>query len=142
MNVISPATDRAIALPGEMASLNVHPEKAGRGITDAKAVVRVTEGFVRELQALVRWKIRCLFLYGTDDIEYQNFKLVERSLLEQLPPADRARIMVDVWPGRVHIAEDPDRMRAITERGLWWIDSFRKKPFTHAQAGAPYGLRT
>jgi alpha/beta superfamily hydrolase len=130
------------ALPGEMASLNAHPEKAGRGITDSNTVVRVTDGFMREVHALVRWKIRCLFLYGTDDIEYHNFKLVERSLLEKLQPDERARITVDVWPGRVHVAEDPDLMREITERGLWWIDSFREKPFTLAQSGAPYGLRT
>jgi alpha/beta superfamily hydrolase len=116
------------ASPGEMASLNAHPEKAGRGIVDANAVVRVSENFKRELQAMVRWSTHCLFLYGTEDIEYRNFQLAERSLLAELKPAERARITVEVWPGRVHIAEDPDRMREITERALCWIDGFRQTP--------------
>jgi alpha/beta superfamily hydrolase len=116
------------ALPGEMASLNAHPEKAGRGVTDANSVVRVSEGFKRDLRAVVRSSVHCLFLYGTDDVEYRNFQLVERSLLAKLEPAERARITVEVWPGRVHIAEDPDRMRQITERTLWWIDGLRQTP--------------
>jgi alpha/beta superfamily hydrolase len=115
-------------LPGEMASLNAHPEKAGRGITDASSVVRVSEGFKQDFQALVRSRVQCLFLYGADDIEYHNFKLVERSMLSKLDPAERARLTVEVWPGRVHIAEDPDRMRQIAERGLLWIDGFRRDP--------------
>ena len=128
-------------LPGEMASLNAHPEKAGRGITDASSVVRVSEGFKQDFQALIRSRVQCLFLYGADDIEYHNFKLVERSMLSKLDPAERARLKVEVWPGRVHIAEDPDRMREITERGLLWIDGFRQKPFALAQPGVPNGLR-
>jgi alpha/beta superfamily hydrolase len=115
-------------LPGEMASLNAHPEKAGRGITDASSVVRVSERFKRDFGAVVRSKVQCLFLYGADDIEYHNFQLVERSLLAKLEPAVRARLTLEVWPGRVHIAEDPDLMRQITERALWWIDGFRQKP--------------
>ena len=115
-------------LPGEMASLNSHPEKAGRGITDASLVVRVSESFKRDFGALVRSSARCLFLYGADDIEYHNFQLAERSLLAKLEPSERARITVEVWPGKVHIAEDPDRMRQITQRALGWIDGFRQKP--------------
>ena len=128
-------------LPGEMASLNAHPEKAGRGITDANTVVRVSEGFKRDFQTLVRSRVQCLFLYGADDIEYHNFKLVERSMLSKLDPAERARLTVEVWPGRVHVAEDPDLMRQITERGLWWVDRLRQKPFALAQPGVPNGLR-
>ncbi len=124
-----------------MASLNAHPEKAGRGITDASAVVRVSEGFKQDFQTLICSRVQCLFLYGADDIEYHNFKLVERSMLSKLDPAERARLTVEVWPGRVHIAENPDRMREITERGLLWIDGFRQKPFTLAQPGEPNGLR-
>jgi alpha/beta superfamily hydrolase len=115
-------------LPGEMASLNAHPEKAGRGVTDASAVVRVSEGFKRDFRALVRFKVPCLFLYGADDTEYHNFKIVEHSLLAKLEPAERSRITVEVWPGRVHIAEDPDRMREITERALLWLEGFRRQP--------------
>jgi len=129
------------ALPGEMASLNSFPGKAGRGITDASAVVRVSENFRRDFEALVRSSVPCLFLYGSDDTEYDNFKLVEQSLLTKLQRIERARITVEVWRGRVHIAEDPDRMREITERGLWWIDGFRQKPFALAQPEVTNGLR-
>src|ERR1700730_11027742 len=83
-------------LPGEMASLNAHPEKAGRGITDASSVVRVSEGFKQDFQALVRSRVQCHFLYRADDIEYHNFKLVERSMLSKLNPAERARLTVEV----------------------------------------------
>jgi alpha/beta superfamily hydrolase len=123
------------ALPGEMASLNAHPEKAGRGITDASSVVRVSENFKRELRALVESSVQCLFLYGSEDVEYQNFKLAEDSLLTKLSSVERARITVEVWQGRVHYAEDPDRMRAVTERALSWIDSFRQKRNALAQPG-------
>ena len=128
-------------LPGEMASLNIQPEKVGRGITDASSVVRVSEGFKRDFEALVRSRVRCHFVYGTEDAEYYNFKLVERTLLSKLDPAEQARLTVEVWPGKVHVAEDPDRMREITERGLLWIDGFRQKPFALAQPGVPNGLR-
>ena len=128
-------------LPGEMASLNAHPEKAGRGIKDPSAVVRVSERFKRDFQALVRSRVRCLFLYGTDDTEYHNFKIVERSMLAKLEAAERARITVEVWPGKVHIAEDSDRMREITSHTLSWIDGFRHEPFALVQPRVVNGLR-
>jgi alpha/beta superfamily hydrolase len=128
-------------LPGEMASLNVHPERAGRGITDANSVVRVSEGFKRDFRALVRSTVPCLFLYGADDTEYHNFTIVERSMLAQLQPAERARITVEVWPGRVHAAEDSARMREITERALWWLDNFRHQPLEPVPKGVAHGLR-
>jgi alpha/beta superfamily hydrolase len=130
------------ALPGEMASLNAHPEKAGRGIVDAGSVVRVSENFKRELRAVVSCGVHCLFLYGADDVEYRNFQLAERSLLVELRPAERARITVEVWPGRVHIAEDPDRMREITERTLCWLDGFRQTPYARAEPEVKNGFRT
>ncbi len=136
------ATVVAIApLPGEMASLNAHPEKAGRGITDPNLVVRVSENFKREIRSLVRWRVPCLFLYGADDTEYHNFQIAERTVLAELEPAERALFTVEVWPGRVHIPEDPDRMRAITERQLSWLDGYRQKPFVGAQAGVVDGFR-
>ncbi len=130
------------ALPGEMASLNAHPEKAGRGIVDASSVIRVSENFKRELQAVVRSGTHCFFLYGAEDIEYRNFQLAERSLLTKLKPAERVRITVEVWPGRVHIAEDPDRMREITERALSWIDRFGKIPYSLAEPEVKNGFRS
>jgi alpha/beta superfamily hydrolase len=136
------ATVVAVApLPGEMASLNVHPEKAGRGITDTNLVVRVSQRFKQEIVSLVRWRVPCLFLYGTDDIEYHNFQIAERTVLAELEPVQRALITVEVWPGRVHIPEDPDRMREITARQLSWLDGFRQRPVTVAQVGVADGLR-
>jgi dienelactone hydrolase len=116
------------ALPGEMASLNSYPEEAHCGDTKMSSVVRVSESFKRDIQALLRSTVRCLFLYGADDIEYHNFKLAERSLLANREPAKRAQLTVEVWPGKVHVAEDPQRQRQVTERALSWIDGLRQTP--------------
>jgi len=132
----------AAALPGEMASLNTHPEKAGRGISDASSVVRVSENFKRAIKAVAASNVRCLLLYGSDDIEYQNFKLAEATLLTTLAPTERERITIEVWPGKVHIAEDPDRMREVTARALAWIDEFRQTPSVRCRPGVINGLRS
>jgi alpha/beta superfamily hydrolase len=128
------------ALPGLTASMYANPEKADPS-TAGKAIPRVSENFKRDLAALIRSKVRCLFLYGADDIEYHNFQLAEHSLLADLNPADRARLMVEVWPGRVHVAEDPDRMREITGRILEWIHSYRQTPCAVGQPGMTDGFR-
>jgi len=59
-----------------------------------------------------------------------------------LRPAERERITVEVWPGRVHIAEDPDRMREITERALCWLDGFRQTPYARAEPEVKNGFCT
>jgi alpha/beta superfamily hydrolase len=127
-------------LPSETASMYSRPEKANRGVAEARAVPLVSENFKRDLRTLLRSRVQCLFLYGSDDIEYHNFQLAEHSLLAKLQPAERTRLVVEVWPGRVHVAEDSARMRELTERALLWIDSFRQKPCDSAQPSpAPLG---
>ena len=88
------------ALPGETASMYSHPEKANGSVTKVRAVPRVSDNFKRDLRTLIRSHVQCLFLYGGDDIEYQNFQLAECSLLANLEPAERARLTVEVWPGK------------------------------------------
>jgi alpha/beta superfamily hydrolase len=124
------------ALPSITASMYSHPEQRNPGLG---SVPRVSQNFMRDLQALIRARVRCLFLYGLEDIEYHNFQIAERALLANLDPAERSRLTVEVWPGKVHVAEDPDLMRAITERTLRWIDSIRPAPL--AQAGVTNGVR-
>jgi alpha/beta superfamily hydrolase len=121
-------------LPGETASMYYRPEKANQGTLEGKLVARVSENFKRDLQTLIRSRVRCLFLYGADDVEYHNFQLAEVSLLAKLEPAERTRLTVEVWAGKVHVAEDSERMREITERALSWIDGLRRKPDDRAQA--------
>jgi alpha/beta superfamily hydrolase len=116
------------ALPGLTASMFSHPEKANPQVAKVKSIPRLSENFKRDLGTLVRSRVRCLFLYGADDVEYHNFQLAERSLLADLDPVARARLTIEVWPGKVHVAEDSDRMRETTERALSWIDGCRQKP--------------
>jgi alpha/beta superfamily hydrolase len=123
------------ALPGLTASMFSHSEEKNSGLAAARSVPRVSENFKRDLRTLIRSRVQCLFLYGADDVEYHNFQLAERALLAKLEPAEKARLAVEVWPGRVHVAEDSDRMREITERGLRWIDGFRQGAFALAQSG-------
>lgn len=121
------------ALPGLTASMFAHPEKANPQVAKVRPIQRVSENFKRDLGTLVRSRVRCLFLYGADDVEYHNFQLAESSLLANLEPAERARLAVEVWPGRVHVAEDSDRMRDVTERALLWIDGIRESPANHTR---------
>ena len=128
------------ALPGLTASMYSHPEKANSSVAEVRSVPRVSENFKRDLRTLARSRVRCLFLYGADDVEYHNFQLAEHSLLAQLGPTERARLIVEVWPGKVHVAEDSDRMREITERVLSWIDGLRQRPHNSVQPSlAPRG---
>jgi alpha/beta superfamily hydrolase len=129
------------ALPGLTASMFAHPEKANPGAAKTGSIPRVSENFKRDLQTLVRSRARCLFLYGADDVEYHNFQLAERALLATLDPLEQTRLTVEVWPGKVHVAEDPDRMREITERTLHWIEDLKDKPLGLAEPGVSNGFR-
>ena len=93
----------------------------------------VSERFKREFQALVRSRVRCLFLYGSDDAEYHVFQLVERSMLARLSPEQRARITVEVWPGKVHQPYEPESQRVVAGRAFLWIDRFRQTDFAFVQ---------
>ncbi|HJU10266.1 MAG TPA: alpha/beta hydrolase [Candidatus Binataceae bacterium] len=124
------------ALPGETASMYSNQAKATRAGGKPTSVPRVSDKFLRDLGTLVRSQVRCFFLYGTDDVEYHNFQIAERALLTNLDSTDRARLTIEVWPGRVHVAEDSDRMRAITERVLSWLDGVRYDSRQSSQSAA------
>lgn len=106
---------------------NSHP---GEGLAERL----VSMNFKREFQALVHSKARCLFLQGHEDAQYDTFQLVEQTLLAKLTPEQRARITVEVWPGKIHPLENPGTMRKVTERTLSWIDGCRERPFIGAQS--------
>jgi pimeloyl-ACP methyl ester carboxylesterase len=91
---------------------------------------QISANFKRDFQALVRSKTRCLFLQGRDDPQYHAFQLVERTLLARLNTEQRARITVEVWPGKIHLLEDPDVLRKVAERSLAWIDAHRSTATT------------
>jgi len=129
------------ALPGLTASMFSHLQNSDPAVAAARSVPPVSENFKRELRTVIRARTRCLFLYGADDVEYHNFQLAERTLLADLEPVDRARLRIEVWPGKVHVAEDPDLMRAVTERTLWWIDGVRQAPAALVE-GVANGFRT
>jgi pimeloyl-ACP methyl ester carboxylesterase len=94
---------------------------------------QVSTKFRRDFQALARSKARCLFLHGHDDPQYHAFRLVERTLLAKLKPEQRARITVEVWPGKIHLLENSAVLRKVADRTLSWIDGCRHTPFTLAQ---------
>jgi alpha/beta superfamily hydrolase len=91
-------------------------------------LVLVSESFKRDIRAVVRSGVRCLFLNGSYDAESHNFKLVERSMLAKLDPAHRALFTLETWRDKVHIPRDPELQRKITERTLLWIDGLRQTP--------------
>jgi|GEM_PF-943737 len=107
-------------------------DRPGEGIAERQ----VSINFKRALQALVRSKARCLFLQGSDDPQYHAFQLVEQFLLSKLNPEQRARITVEVWPGKIHPLENPAVLRMVTERTLSWIDGCRQTPLSLAQAAS------
>ena len=91
-------------------------------------LVPVSENFKRDIRAIVRSGVRCLFLNGSDDAESYNFKLVERSILAKLDPEHRALFTLETWRDKVHIPRDPQLQREVTERTLLWIDGLRQTP--------------
>ena len=105
-----------------------HPERVKRSGRSFSRLLKVSESFKRDIRAIVRSGVRCLFLNGTDDTSSHNFKLVERSMLAKLDPARRALFTLETWPERVHVPHDSDLQRRVTERALMWIDGLRPKP--------------
>ena len=92
-------------------------------------LVLVSENFKRDIHAIVRSGVRCLFLNGSYDAEAYNFKLVERSILAKLDPEHRALFTLETWRDKIHTTRDPQLQREVTERTLLWIDGLRQTPF-------------
>jgi alpha/beta superfamily hydrolase len=105
-----------------------HPERIKRSGRRFSPLVKVSESFKRDIRAIVRSRVRCLFLNGIYDTSSYNFKLVERSILAKLDPARRALFTLETWPERLHVPHDPDMQRRVMERALMWIDGLRPKP--------------
>ena len=106
-----------------------HPERANRSVEGFTPLTVVSANFKRDLAAIVRFGVRCLFINGSDDGEAYNIKLIARTVLAKLDPAQRALFTVEMWPHKVHIAQDPQVQREVAERTLSWIDGLRQTPF-------------
>jgi alpha/beta superfamily hydrolase len=88
---------------------------------DAAPELPLSDGFVRDLGALVASRARALFLYGLEDSEYESFRIAERDLFAKFSPETRERIVVEVWPGTVHGFLEMTRQRQTFERAMTWI---------------------
>jgi len=100
---------------------------------EALAERQISINFKRDFQALVRAKTRCLFLEGRDDSQYHAFQLVEQALLTKVSDQQRARITVEVWPGKIHLLENPEILRRVAERSLEWIDLCKQRPVSSSK---------
>jgi len=110
-----------------------HPERANNSVNGFTPLLPVSENFKRDVRAVIRCGVRCLFLNGSYDAESYNFKLVERSMLAKLDPAHRALFTIETWRDKVHVAQDPQLQRRVTERLLSWIESLRQTPLHPSQ---------
>jgi len=96
---------------------------AARSLGGAPADPPLGASFVEHFQALLASRARALFLYGRDDVEYESFRVAERTLFARLTPEQRARIAVEVWDGTVHGFLEMTRQRETFERAVSWISS-------------------
>lgn len=100
-------------------------QRRGGGGEDAGGpALPLSPSFVTHFQAFARSQARILFLYGTEDAEYETFKVAERTLLSRLEPAVSRRVEIDRMPGRVHGYLEVARQREVLERCLAWFRGF------------------
>src|SRR5579883_822447 len=104
-----------------------------------RAAGSVSVTFQTHLDALARSRARALFLYGTDDEEYTSFQVAEREVFPRLRPAARARIAVEVWPGRVHSPYEVKRQQEVAERIIAFATTLH--PYAGRVNGEVEGLR-
>ncbi len=83
--------------------------------------------FMNDFRALLNSRARALFLYGSEDGEYQSFRLAE-PLFARLNADARSRLELQVWPGGVHSVTDMGRQREIVEKSFTWIQSLHPNP--------------
>jgi pimeloyl-ACP methyl ester carboxylesterase len=118
---------------------NVLGRVAGKGAlagAETPAGPPLDPRFRRHLDALVRSRARALFLYGEDDPEFLGFQIALRDVWSRLPEDTRARLEVEVWPGRVHQGfMDMTRQREIVARAMEWLLALVDSPET-AERGA------
>jgi alpha/beta superfamily hydrolase len=114
-----------------------HPERAISSDGGFTPLRSISDNFRRDVHAIIRCGVRCLFLIGSYDAESFNFKLIERSLLAKLDPERRALFTLETWPTKVHVPHDPQLQRMVMERVVSWIDALRQTPFHQASTDAP-----
>jgi alpha/beta superfamily hydrolase len=134
--LLDPAKWRALRAPARWRHVGrLLGRMAGRSLARGEREDPLSASFAEHLGALARSRARALFLYGADDMEYQSFRVAERSLLPRLPADVRARLEVEVWPGVVHHGtHHVDRQREILDRVTGWILALHP-----ARAGADAG---
>jgi pimeloyl-ACP methyl ester carboxylesterase len=95
--------------------------------------------FLNDFRALVRSHARALFLYGSEDGEYQSFRLAEQQLFPKLDAPSRERLELQIWPGGVHSVNDIHRQREIVEKSFTWIQSLHPAYAQPVQLAASAG---
>jgi hypothetical protein len=114
------ATGRAPRAPvAEAARSGASPAAA----SSAANGIHPSEGFLRDLRALVARGAPALFLYGDDDDQYPGFRLVIDRELPRLAPEQRARFEIAVLRGEAHGYLSISIQRAIVERALGWLEA-------------------
>jgi alpha/beta superfamily hydrolase len=113
-----------------------HPERANPSNGHFTPLQPISDNFQRDVHAIIRAGVRCLFINGSYDAESFNFKLLERSMLAKLDPERRALFTLELWPAKIHVPHDPQLQREIVGRVLSWIDALRPTPLHLAPADA------
>jgi len=85
---------------------------------------KILSSFEIPFAVLARSRARALFLYGEDDRLRAEFRVAEEVLFSQLDGGARARLQIEIWPGRIHSIEGE---AAIIERAISWIREFHPR---------------
>jgi alpha/beta superfamily hydrolase len=85
---------------------------------------KLLPGFELPFTMLARSRARALFLYGEDDRLRAEFRLAEEVLFRHLDSEARARLQIEIWPGRVHTIEGEN---AVMERAISWLREFHPR---------------
>lgn len=98
---------------------------------------KLAASFRKGFYALTRSSARALFLYGEDDDEYREFRVAERLLFPALDPKTRARLEVEVRPGRVHPPALTGVQRSTLARTVEWISAMNPATLEEPSIASP-----
>jgi pimeloyl-ACP methyl ester carboxylesterase len=85
---------------------------------------KILPSFEIPFTALARSRARALFLYGEKDRLRAEFRVAEELLFPRLDSEARARLQIEIWPGRVHTIEGET---AVIERAISWLREFHPR---------------
>jgi pimeloyl-ACP methyl ester carboxylesterase len=85
---------------------------------------KILPSFETPFIALARSRARALFLYGENDRLRAEFRVAEQALFSRLDSEARARLQIEIWPGRVHTIEGET---AVIERAISWLREFHPR---------------